>query len=131
MKPAIERLEHWLARMAENSGHVSMGTYESEFEPHLAQARLALADVKAELQSRTERAYELHRQSDSWRELVTLCEHGSVCELGFWQAGNRRWFAQVKLMSGDELDVRSGETPEEAVANAVALMAERDSNVEG
>jgi hypothetical protein len=117
MKPAIDRLDHWIERL----GALSPDDIAIE------QVRLALADVKDELEARTRRSCELYDQGTAWRQVVGLCEHGSVCEVGFWQAGNRRWFAQVKLMSGDELEPRSGETAEEAVRNAVEMMAEREA----
>jgi hypothetical protein len=116
MKPAIDRLEHWL--------EVLCGATEKSLA--VTQARLALAEVRTELALRAVRIGELYDQGEGFRQVVGLCERGSVCEVGLWQAGNRRWFAQVKLMSGDELDPRSGETAEEAVRNAVEMMAERE-----
>jgi hypothetical protein len=127
MKPAIDRLEHWLEVMSDAHGYIEDSDKERQFRPATDQARLALAEVRAELESRSKRATELHGHGESFRQLVGLCEHGSVCEVGFWQAGNRRWFAQVKLMSGDELEPRSGETPEEAVRNAVEMIEQRET----
>jgi hypothetical protein len=120
MKPAIDRLEHWVEHLAKEPCPRAAGL-------HIEQVRLALADVKDELEARTRRSCELYDQGAAWRQVVGLCEHGSVCEVGFWQAGNRRWFAQVKLMSGDELEPRSGETPEEAVRNAVEMVEQRET----
>lgn len=115
MKPAIDRLEHWL--------EVLVAAEEKSVA--VDQARLAIAEVRDELEARTRRSQELYDQGATWRQYVELCGHSAVCEVSLWQAGNRRWFAQIKLTSGDELEPRSGETPEEAVRNAVEAVETR------
>ncbi len=119
-RSAIERLEHWLARLTEGDESVAA-----------SQARLALAEVKDEREQGQRRNVELFEQVGFHREVVSLCEHGDVCEIGLWRAGNERWFAQITLCDGTELDAHSGGTLVEAVANARELMAERDASKDG